>query len=61
MTLLDDVLRATEAANRRADEAEARCRNLEALLVSQTARTDRAEVEAQALYQMLPEEVRPTT
>lgn len=61
MTLLDNILRATDEANRRAEESEARCRTLEALLVAQQARTDRAELEADALYQMLPEDVRPTT
>lgn len=58
---LDAIVRATAAANRRADEAEARCLALEGLLVAEQARGDRAQVEADALYDMLPDQLRPTT
>lgn len=59
--LYEQVVRATIEANRRADEAEARCLALEGLIVAEQARADRHEVEANALYQMLPADLRPTT
>lgn len=60
-TLYERIVEATVAANRRAAEAEARCLSLEGLVIAWQSRADRAEVEAQALYQMLPEHIRPTT
>jgi hypothetical protein len=60
-SLYEQVVRATVEANRRADEAEARCKSLERLLVAEQSRGDRVSAEADALYQMLPEEIRPTT
>lgn len=60
-TLYERIVEATVQANRRAAEAEARCLSLEGLVVAWQARADRAEAEAGALYQMLPDELRPTT
>lgn len=61
MRLIDTLVLATARANRRADEAEARCRQLEELIVAEQSRADRAQLESDALYHMLPEEIRPTT
>jgi HPt (histidine-containing phosphotransfer) domain-containing protein len=59
--LYDQLVAATVAANRRAEAAEARCQRLEDLLDAQQISIDRAENEANALYNMLPEDIRPTT
>lgn len=49
------------ALRERAENAEARYAVLHILYVAEVLRADRAESEAEALYRMLPEEIRPTT
>lgn len=61
MTALTQVLLWNAAAVRRYQEAEARNLHLEGLVVAERARADRVQSEADALYAMLPEELRPTT
>lgn len=55
------LLNANVTLHERAARAEQRVLALEQLLVSERARADRYKAEAEALYAMLPEHLRPTT